>query len=1813
MSEPELPMHDESGESLDPTQQLPEFPSPPDMNAAMAEILSKLNEISGQIRRHDEELVNNKTLIHEIGDLTMGLSMRMQAEQQQEGTDAKNSSETAEKETANAAAESESAVGEQLNADGKPPPVVTPKATTFSLGSWTGVSYDGTPESLPEYIRCVKSDLGSNHKNCLLDEEYHGRDAYGKLISHDSELLRDLRTDGSDLQSQVGAWLTKTLTGYLRTTVDTLQDLRENEPVDGCHSVSGFEIYSHILQQAQPKDGAYDAHSQCRKRFQSVVLPPRVGREEVLLWVAEKEKDHAFLNTGADTLSEHTLVATILDCMEKHHDPVVKVLKAHASLKIRKDGASSYSLASLKTALEDQFPKGYGKPTAAAAFLVNGAAVCPRHPHSNHTADQCVQEPSNWVNHKCKKCNEIGHHEWVCKGESEQSKQAKKKAEEKKAKDKAKRMKKEKEKKALIALGKHVAQHAQPALAPPAPTPAGIVAAALQPAQAPPPAPAPPAVTVHIPHHLIPQGKHCNLALSPEGLHADCRTSDVVLQASGMFASAKPGSNANIIDSLLNEPLKAPPVTECPTVDLTHSVRPPDDPDPFCMMTTPAMIDGLPVTDLSTPAIPSNWVKVSVMCDSGSDLTILGNYAHLSNSQPVTLSDHATSACGGKHIPDAIGTAYLVFGNAVVALHGSQRSSQIPTGILSEGHLEEMGLIPSRETSTIKWASRGIHLPLRKEGRRLIYDTWVFIGSNPESDPDIVKRSMLAKRDITYDVMHRRLCHPSQAYMEQTQPLVYGFPTSALKPTSKSLCGGCPAGKSIFRLEPTSDPDCPRQLDSWESREAIAMDTSKFMPDSFYGGNVMYVLLDLADWYVTGIHTKGKTSETSTTVFFNYSNKNTMPSVVYYDGGPENTGRLEDLLEDLDIQVYTSAPNAHDQNIAETIMRILSQKWRCAMTEAKPNPPIEAWADALLNTIDCMNVTFSKGSSRGDKGPMTPYEAHFGRKPDVTMFRPFWCLARILIPDPHNERPSYLTKVYLGHYVRTGLVYGFKAWLLYVPDLRTFMWSRDVVFDELGMSGPCPDPKVPALLPEIFPVNALTTAPPEPSLVDSRISDVAPRAPKDANLANNAAIRGKQGTHAIWMEYLKLRRAQILKEDPDADKDKTLKQRISKEWKSLSADEKLKAVSAGGEHTVGGASIRTEPVPLQPPSPAVEVGGEQLDTHEATLTHEAPKSTNADHFPEITGDKPSFVPNPLPRLRTKKALALLAARTPAFIETAAKVVETLGTANDCITQGRLSEAGWEFLTLMVKDPTTVNEALNGKDSEHWRKAIQDELQSLIDKEVYKVISRKDVPKGKKILRAKVVWKYKPHEGRYKARVVLLGFLEPDEDVGETFAPVAKFTTFRILMAIACQFDLEISSSDVKTAFLNADIEGKVYSEPPKGLGFDPNDIWEISKYLYGLKGAPRGWNKKFHKWLIALGFTQSPTDPCLYSIAGLWILIWVDDALKIGTKEKIAWFEKAFNKAWEGKHDAEVKVFVGIEINRNREERTLSLTQTSYITKFLKRFGMSDCNGERTPMAVGTYISKEDCPKGDTKLMADYHEKGFDVRAATASMLYAAICTRPDALFAVKELCKIMSDPGVKHVSACKRALRYFAKTKSKGLNYKAVAGDIFGTYTADITLVSSADASYADDVDTRKSTQAFIGKLLGAAVSWFSQTQKCVTLSTTEAELYALSDSIKEILYIRSTMAFLDLPQRLPTVIFEDNAAVVAIVNNPGKHHSKLKHVATRVKMVQEHVMEIQTCEVVKEDSKDLEADLGTKALPAEPHERHTDTVLGITQLSNK
>jgi len=189
------------------------------------------------------------------------------------------------------------------------------------------------------------------------------------------------------------------------------------------------------------------------------------------------------------------------------------------------------------------------------------------------------------------------------------------------------------------------------------------------------------------------------------------------------------------------------------------------------------------------------------------------------------------------------------------------------------------------------------------------------------------------------------------------------------------------------------------------------------------------------------------------------------------------------------------------------------------------------------------------------------------------------------------------------------------------------------------------------------------------------------------------------------------------------------------------------------------------------------------------------------------------------------------------------------------------------------EPETFEEAVN--DPVHgaaWREAIKSEFDSLAKNQTFTVIKRMSCPAGRKLVTCKWCFEFKRDVNgkisRYKARLVARGFSQrPGIDYFETFAPVAKFTTLRILLMLAASADWEIHQMDVKTAFLYGDLEEEIYMELPEGIGIDNKDfVCKLQKSLYGLKQAPRVWNQKLHAFLTSknLKLVRTEADHSLY-------------------------------------------------------------------------------------------------------------------------------------------------------------------------------------------------------------------------------------------------------------------------------------------------------------------------------------------------------------
>ncbi len=272
----------------------------------------------------------------------------------------------------------------------------------------------------------------------------------------------------------------------------------------------------------------------------------------------------------------------------------------------------------------------------------------------------------------------------------------------------------------------------------------------------------------------------------------------------------------------------------------------------------------------------------------------------------------------------------------------------------------------------------------------------------------------------------------------------------------------------------------------------------------------------------------------------------------------------------------------------------------------------------------------------------------------------------------------------------------------------------------------------------------------------------------------------------------------------------------------------------------------------------------------------------------------------------------------------------------------------------IRTPDTYNEATSGPQKRQWEAAILDELQALASNNVWELV---DAPKGANIVSNKWVFKVKRLPNgqidRYKARLVARGFSQRyGVDYLETFAPVVRMESLRILLAVGAAEDLEIHQMDAITAYLAGELEEEIYMAIPQGLPGTSGKVCRLKKGLYGLKQSARVWNRRISAELKQAGLTMVPGDQSIWvdNRRNLILALYVDDIVLLAREAQEIRRIKAFlTDRFRMKDLGPIHTVLGMRVQRNRAQRTLRIDQTHYIQDILKEFQLEDCRVVPTP------------------------------------------------------------------------------------------------------------------------------------------------------------------------------------------------------------------------------------------------------------------------
>lgn len=513
----------------------------------------------------------------------------------------------------------------------------------------------------------------------------------------------------------------------------------------------------------------------------------------------------------------------------------------------------------------------------------------------------------------------------------------------------------------------------------------------------------------------------------------------------------------------------------------------------------------------------------------------------------------------------------------------------------------------------------------------------------------------------------------------------------------------------------------------------------------------------------------------------------------------------------------------------------------------------------------------------------------------------------------------------------------------------------------------------------------------------------------------------------------------------------------------------------------------------------------------------------------------------------------------------------------------------------VEVPTSHADAMASPMQADWIAAEGKEYQNFADNDVWDLV---DFPSGRKIVDCRFVYTYKPgvpNKPACKARIVAKGFTQiAGVDYKETYSPVAQMTSLRLLMHLVAIHDLELHGMDVTAAFLHGTLQEEIYMRLPPGHPERLHKVAKLKKSIYGLKQSSREWFKCLSSFLESRGFQSSLADPCIFTATiqgSKWIVaVYVDDLLIANASDAaIQSFKKDLAQQFKMTDQGPVQHFLGMQIVRDRAQRTIFLSQRNYLTTLLAKFQMEGCR------PVGRPIS-EDYLKHLMDPVAVESSDQWPYAQAIGSLLYAATTTRPDISTAVSLLASRTKSPCKTDWANVKLVLRYLAGTLDHGLLLGGRESTDFTVYT---------DANYTEGYDAVSRSGCLI--LCGASpIVWASSKQDCVSTSANEAEIVATYFAVKKLMWIKQVAEHAFGLPSVPVPILCDNQKAIRTLQN-GAYRPRSRHMSIRY-LYPYHLIQKKEIYLQYVATTDNLADPLTKPLPV-PRLRELLLRIGVHQ----
>jgi hypothetical protein len=531
-----------------------------------------------------------------------------------------------------------------------------------------------------------------------------------------------------------------------------------------------------------------------------------------------------------------------------------------------------------------------------------------------------------------------------------------------------------------------------------------------------------------------------------------------------------------------------------------------------------------------------------------------------------------------------------------------------------------------------------------------------------------------------------------------------------------------------------------------------------------------------------------------------------------------------------------------------------------------------------------------------------------------------------------------------------------------------------------------------------------------------------------------------------------------------------------------------------------------------------------------------------------------------------------------------------------------------------EEPSSHEEVERHPRRQEWIQGEIKERESVIEAGCLKIVNRSEVPPGRKILRLRWVYKIKRNDKGeptlYKCRIVVMGnHATQGVDFYETYSPVCKIPSLRLVIALIIHFGLKPCQVDVHTAYLHADLNEDIFVSEMPGYQLPPGKVYKLLKSLYGLPQSGRNWNDLLDSFLKYLGYKPLSEDPCIYvlvengKIVSLFA-VYVDDFV-IGSDNisRELWILEGLRRKFKIKELGIPKLVLGITLdwvpsssnNRFLDHAYLSIPKSVQALLDMMPGGVSSIKVRSTPGNHLITLSKAMCIPDDQQDAQDEDTQSL-YRSAVGLLIWIQQTVRYDISYATHRLASFLSNPGPQHFKALYWLAGYLKGSMLRGIKY---------SYGGNLEISGFVDANHLNDVDDRLSTWCYVFTVNGSPFSWkVGKTKRVCVGGTMESEIRAIDSmkhGIKELLYLKKVFDSLSLSKyvsemligfdpKFPVTIYEDNRATIQMTARP-MSHSSVKYLEADMAWIHDHISDGSIILVYVNSPFNL-ANIGTKYL---------------------